>query len=1013
MQLRILGPVDMWRDGRSLAVTGLKQRTLLGVLVLNANRTISHDRLMAALWSTEVPATGRRLLHSHLWSLRRLLGDGQALVSMPSGYSLRLEPGASDLDVFTTETALARSALAAGDASRASELFRQALSLWRGPALGGTDAELQASEGAALEERRVMALFQRIEADLALGRHVELIGELRLLVAEHPLDEKLRGQLMLALHHAGRTAEALAEFQSAREHIRDEVGLEPGHGLSGVQQAILSAGTVPAAHSDTQERAFTLVPRQLPVDIARFTGRANDLRKLDELLLASSGNVPTVVISAIAGTAGVGKTALATHWAHRVAARFPDGHLYVNLHGHSLREPVSGLQVLRRFLRALGTAADEIPSELDERTALYRSLVADKRMLVILDNAATPEQVRPLLPGSPLCRTVITSRDTLRSLSVTHDVSTITLDVLSADEARALLVIVLGARRLDDEPDMATELARLCGHLPLALKLAAAHLNDQPALPLRDFVARLRQENRLTALDIEEDPQVGVRAAFELSYRALPETVRRTFRLISLQPGPDIHLEAVAVLTGLSPHETRAAVDTLVNAHLIHILGDRRLAMHDLLGLYGRERGDAEDSPADRHAALSRLINWYLHTVDAAVGQATGEERTLELTTPPPVDTRTFSGVDEALAWLDVELPTLMAMITHAGTGGWPAHSWQTTLTLSRFFYMRDRVDEMVTSHWVALSAVRQLGERRGEAELLKSLSLAYMCTGDYAGYLSHLRQALAVFQDIGDQMGEARVLGDIALALVTLGELTQAVETARRSIDLLQRLGNRSSENAIMSILARAYRDLGRLTESRDLLRTCLAYERGEQRRPDETASLIELGWVHTQLGDTGIAVELLIRALRMAQELGISTLETEALTGLGTAYREQGLHDEAVGHHRRALNRSKKLRSRHLECQALIELGNDYLAMGDSRSALEHHRTAMGMAAKLRERRMDGLTRKGAAEALYSLGQIEEARRHWEDALATLSPMGVPEAEEIAERIRETAEPMTGPSQ
>ncbi|MGC5012850.1 BTAD domain-containing putative transcriptional regulator [Streptosporangium sp. DT93] len=1010
MQLRILGPVDIWRDGRSFAITGLKQRTLLGVLVLQANRTVSHDRLMAALWSDEVPATGRRLLHSHVWSLRRLLGDGQNLVSMPSGYSLQLEPGASDLDVFTTETARARTALSSGDAPRASELLHRALSLWRGPALGGTRTELQATEGAALEERRVAVLLQRIETDLLLGNHAELISELRLLVAEHPLNEELRGQLILALHGAGRTAEALAEFQLAREYIQEEVGVDPGKDLVRIQQTVLSSDMAAETHRAAAGRPFTPVPRQLPVDVIRFTGRENELRELDELLAPGQADTSTVVISAIAGTAGIGKTALATRWGHRMAARFPDGHLYVNLHGYSHSEPVTGAQALHRFLRALGMAPDEIPTNTDERASLYRSLVADRRMLMILDNAATPEQVRPLLPGSPLCRTVITSRDTLRGLSVTHDVHAITLDILPAVEARTLLIAMLGAERVTAEAEEAAELARLCGYLPLALKLAAAHLNSQPTLLLGDFVARLSQENRLTALDIEEDPHIGVRAAFELSYRALPESIRRVFRLISAQPGPDIHCEAVAVLTGLSPREVDAAIDTLVNAHLIYRIGDQRVAMHDLLGVYGHERSEMDDSAAEHHTALARLAGWYLHMTSRAIKRATGEGNTIEPTVPALPVARSFSGADEALNWLDVEFPTLMAMITYAGVGDLPLHSWQLTLTLSRFFYMRDQPDEMIASHRVALSAVRRLDEKRGEAELLKSLSLAYLCNGDYAGYLSHLEQALAVFQSLDDQMGEARALGDIAFALVTLGELTRAIEISKQSIELLRLMGNRGAENAVMTTLATAYRDVGRAAESRDLLRVCLAYEREHGRRADESFTLIELGMIHIQLGDTDGATELLAQALQIAQELGIDSLETEAFIGLGMACRARGRHNEAVEHHRKALGRSKDLRNRHLECQTLIELGSDHLAMGDKRSALEYCRTARDIASTLSDRRMDGLTHKSMAEALYAVGRIEDAQGHWKKALAILGPMGMREAEEVAGRLQEVAEYTVG---
>ncbi|MER5426274.1 NB-ARC domain-containing protein [Streptosporangium roseum] len=395
------------------------------------------------------------------------------------------------------------------------------------------------------------------------------------------------------------------------------------------------------------------VPRQLPSDIARFTGREENLRQLDRLLSTEQEGASAVVITAIAGTAGGGKTALATRWGHRVADRFPDGQLYVNLHGYSQEEPVTGAQALRQLLGGLGVAPDEIPHRVDERETLYRTLVAGKRILVVLDNAVRPDQIRPILPGSPSCKVVITSRDSLRGLSATHDVRTISLEVLSADEAQALLVAVLGIGRTRDEMDAVSQLARLCGYLPLALRLAAARLAGQPALLIDDFVARLRRGNPLVALDFEEDPHIGVRAAFELSYRFMPEPVRRTFRLIGLAPGPDISPDGVVALTGLSAEECGAAIDALVNAHLVGRGDDRRLTMHDLVRVYARDRSDLDDQADDRRDALSHLFDWYLRTTVAAM-ELIDPGRLVGLLDIPlnDEDRRKFRNSDEAWGWL-------------------------------------------------------------------------------------------------------------------------------------------------------------------------------------------------------------------------------------------------------------------------------------------------------------------------------------------------------------------------
>ncbi|MFF5206082.1 BTAD domain-containing putative transcriptional regulator [Streptosporangium sp. NPDC000396] len=1013
MEYRILGPVDLWRDERSMPVVGQKQRTLLAVLVLNANQVVSHDRLLAALWGSEIPPSGRKLLHNHLWSLRRLLTDASHLSGVPTGYSLHVPPSRSDLDIFTTETRAARTALAAGNAAQAANQLRLALELWRGPALAGTRDELQLVEGAALEEQRMAALNDRIEADLALGRHADLISELRRLIAEHPLQERLRGQLMLALHRSGRTAEALEEYRIGRHHLREEFGLEPGEELAKLHQAILTDSPADGEKADSaasHESAVSLrpspVPRQLPADIARFTGRQESLEELDALLSDGPGVAP-IVISAIGGAGGVGKTALATRWGHRVAHRFPDGQLYVNLHGYSPSEPVTGVQALHRLLRGLGVATDEIPHDGEERAALYRSLIADKRMLIVLDNAASPEQVRPLLPGSALCRVIITSRDSLRGLSVTHDVHTITLDVLAEEESRALLLALIGGKRFGNELKAVDELARLCGYLPLALRLAAAHLVSQPALLVNDFVTKLRQENRLTALDMREDPHIGVRATFELSYRSLDERERRTFRLLGLHPGPDISLEAIAALSGLPLNEVHEVTDTLVRAHLVHRVSDERLTMHDLVRIYARDHSSVDDTEDNCHSALSNMFNWYAHTVRSAMGYIDLDATLLRPTTPVPLGgSKEFSDYDSSLAWLEAERPNLIPLVSHAAVHGWPVVAWQLTHIVAYFFYLRDYVDDWIDTHKIALSAAQRIGDQHGEAMILITMGHAYMSTSQYPEFLDCQRQAVALSRATGDLSGEANALGYMGYGLIRTGRYAEAIEALQQARGMHGSLGNQGGEFSVLLDLAGAYLHIGRIVDSLECLHLCLPYWREQERIHDEAYTLLTLGEAHARLGDHQTAIESLQRMFQLSQKMSNLRLEVQALIGLGRTYRQQGLNAMALDHQQRALTKAREIPGHHLEGEALQGLADVYRAIEENQTALEYYKTALDIAPSAGGPYQQAYTHNGLALALCALGRADEAIYHWKQALQIFTEMGVPEADIVVEQLRHVME-------
>jgi DNA-binding SARP family transcriptional activator len=545
MEFRILGPVEVWDGDRRLDLGGPKARAVLAILLLSTNQVVSTDRLVDELWGEASPPTARNLVQVYVSRLRQALHrnrDGsatdQVLVTRPSGYLLRVQPGELDLDRFEELTAQARRAAANGDLKRAAECWRAALALWRGPALAGAASEvLRRTAVPRLEEARVVAVEERLEADLSLDRHVELVGELETLVGEHPLRERLRRQQMLALYRSGRRAEALAVYRSTRQVLVEELGLEPSPALQELERAILLGHPAPEPAATTTRQAGhhpapPVAPCQLPPDIDDFTGREATTAQVQRLL--ESEEATAIVISAIAGKAGVGKTALAVHVAHRLRPRFPDGQLYVNLRGAEA-QALDPPDVLAMFLRAVGVDGARIPQGLEERVQQYRARLADQRVLVVLDNAASEAQVRTLLPAGRGCAALVTSRIQLSGLEAAHPLH---LDVLDPDQAVQLLARLAGPERVAAEPQAAQQIVRLCGLLPLALRIAGARLASRPQWPLALLAQRLADERR--RLDELATGDLEVRASFALSYHGRGEAERRLFRLLGVLVGPQL-----------------------------------------------------------------------------------------------------------------------------------------------------------------------------------------------------------------------------------------------------------------------------------------------------------------------------------------------------------------------------------------------------------------------------------------------------------------------------------------
>ena len=647
MWFALLGPLAVTDGtGRGVVLAGPRQRVLLAALLLHPNVPVPAEALAEMVWDGSPPPAAVATLRSYVRRLRQTLGPEAAarVVARDPGYLIKV--GHPELDVLEFEALCqdVRAALRAGQWAGASAAAVRASRLWRAAPLLDVPAQVLRDEFVPrLELLRLQVLEDRFEAGLQLGQHQELVPQLLDLTARHPLRERFHAQLMLALAGAGRQAEALDAYQKARLVLADELGTEPGPELRGLHQQLLAGdtaaavpGPVSAGHAPAEQgpagpvaaglgpgavaATALVVPRQLPGMAADFTGRAAELAALDSMLEQAGGQQPgTVVISAIGGTAGVGKTALAVRWAHQAARRFPGGQLYANLRGYDPAQPMAAAGVLGGFLRAFGVTGKDIPAEEEERAALYRSLLAGRRVLVVLDNARSVEQVRPLLPGGSACAVVVTSRDSLAGLVGRDGATRLDLDLLPSADAVRLLRTLIG-RRAGADPDATARLAAQCCRLPLALRVAAELAIARPALSLADLTEELADQQRLDLLDAAGDPRTAVRAVFSWSYNSLDPGVARVFRLAGLHPGPDLEPYAAAALAGTTVDHARRVLGMLARANLICCAGPGRYSMHDLLRAYARELAAVQDGDDGQHAALTQLFDHYIQTAAAAMG---------------------------------------------------------------------------------------------------------------------------------------------------------------------------------------------------------------------------------------------------------------------------------------------------------------------------------------------------------------------------------------------------------
>ena len=896
---RILGPVEVWTGQDWAKIGAAKQRSVLATLLLRPGEVVSTDALIDQVWPDKPPARAANLVSVYVHHLRRLIGDaeGLVLVTRAPGYQVVPGPGELDADRFAGLVGEGRQALASGAPDRAVELLDEAVGLWRGRALADVPATpLVAAEADRLEESRIEALELRAEASLACGRHAEVVPEVRRLLADNPLQEKLWALLIRALYGAGRQAEALEVYEQARNRISDELGVDPGAELRQLYHQILNADDdQPALALAPAGRGPVLapapVPAQLPADIPDFTGRSEQVDQLRELLTGAGGedSPGAVRVVLVVGSGGLGKSALAVHAAHLLASQFPDGQLYANLLGAT--QPVAAAEVLARFLRDLGMDGHRIPLGEEERAAHLRTRLAGKRVLIVLDDARDAAQVAPLLPGSASCAVLVTTRNWLPELVGS---AALDLEVLSPDEGRELFTRVVGAKRVAAEPAAAAEVLAACVGLPLAIRIAGARLATRSAWSVRTLADRLADERR--RLDELRVGNLAVRASFEVSFASLRrEAADRAgpagaFRLLGLWTGPWIGLPAASALLGESEVATGDALDALVDAHLLESPEPDRYSFHDLLRVYAADRARTQETEQRREDAVTRLLTWYLHTTEAAATVISPQHTRVPLQLPDgAVHPLHFATLEEAIAWCEMERAGLLAATRLAAASGLHEIAWKLPAAAMSFYYRRSHWGDWVAAHQTGLDSARVLGDRGAQAWMLNNLGMAYGVQHQ-PECVEFLEQALKLYRAVGDLRGQARVEYNVANAWFDLGRYAEALEAAQRSVAIQQEIGNRYVEGLALGTVGCAYRELGQFGDAVAHFQRALAIFRDLGDLDSEADSLSDLGDTYLGMHQVDEAIACLQDSLAIRRSIEDRAGQAATLRRLGSAQRDAG---------------------------------------------------------------------------------------------------------------------------
>ncbi|MEE1938384.1 BTAD domain-containing putative transcriptional regulator [Streptomyces sp. TRM 70361] len=950
LRFAVLGPVRAWRDGEQTGAGSPQQRALLAALLLRRGQTATAQELVDALWGEEPPQRALAALRTYASRLRKALG-AEALISESGGYAIRLGPGTElDADTAAARAAEAEKATAAGDRARARELYDAALACWDGETLASVPGPYAENQRTRLEEWRLSLLEHRLGLDLQLGSHAEAVSELTALTAAHPLRERLRELLMLALYRAGRQAEALAVYADTRRLLAEELGVDPRPELAELQQRILRADEElarPAEETAPAHAAAFVRPAQLPATVPDFTGRAAFVAELSAQLLTAESRI--MAVSAVAGIGGVGKTTLAIHVAHTARDRFPDGQLYADLQGAGHR-PAEPKAVLGAFLRALGTPDPAIPDGVEERAALYRSLLAGRRVLLLLDNARDAAQIRPLLPGTEGCAALITSRVRMVDLAGAHLVD---LDVMSPEEAMTLFTRIVGAERVGVEREAAMDVVAACGFLPLAIRIAAARLAARRTWTVSTLARKLADERR--RLDELQAGDLAVKATFELGYSQLEDGQARAFRLLGLADGPDVSVHAAAALLDRDPEQTEDLLESLVDISLLESAAPGRYRFHDLVRLYARACAERDEPAAERTAALSRLLDFYLATAAGVFALARPGDRTVAHLAATEYPGLAFEDRAAALDWLFSEADCLLAGVEQSAKGDG----------------LRRAADLLITAKDLADSGIHSLRYERAATAVRKAAQAA------------------------GDARAESRARIMLTHAQSVSGDLEAAERNAERALELTRSTedpmvrGYALNDRSIIALFRQHY------AEGERYCKQALEAFRADGNRPCEASVLCNLSRARLALGQTEDAIRLAEQGVAIYEEMGRTMRLANARYALAMALTGAGRTDEALDQLTQALAIFHDSRQPMWEGATHLRMAEAHLTAHRPAQAATHAEHALTL------RVTGGDWRRGnvlmvLGRALDALDQTDRARACWQDALRIFEARKSPEAAE-----------------
>ncbi|WP_107056095.1 BTAD domain-containing putative transcriptional regulator [Streptomyces griseus] len=957
LSFQVLGPLKVSVDGRPLLLRSARQRTVLAVLLLTPGRAVSVDALTDAVWHRDPPATARNQIAICVSALRKTFRDEAGvdglIETLLPGYVLHREDHYVDVADLYESAADARAAVEAGDASEAAARFEDALALWSGPVLDGMDGSALSGEVGRISELRTNLTEEYAAVQLQQGRYRSVVECLRPVVGEHPLREYARAILMQAYHLSGRRSEALDCYREGRRILVAELGVEPGAELQELHRTVLEgdgrapvrAAAVPDAvvpdavvPDASPGPALASVPRQLPLPPEPFVGRENELELLQRLVPPAPGYVggTTARIATVSGIAGVGKSALALHWADRVAGRFPDGQLYLDLQdprGHGA--PGTPEAALERALRALGVPGASIPAGLEDRAALYRSALDGKRMLVVLDDARSVHQIRPMMPGRGSARVLVTSRDPLNGLAGTFAVARVELGAMSPAESLDLLAATIGEHRVTAEPDAAQRLVELCDRLPLALRVVATRLLSDDRWSLRQMAARV--EDSRERVSVISPGESGVRSGVWLGYRALSVEAARLYRQLSMLDVPDFPAWIGVPVLGVTPGASEELLHQLVGAQLLESRpgqgGRTRYRFQDLMRLFARERCLAEDSAQDREQTLERVLTVVLTLVHAAQEQLYGKG---EAPHGGPAHTRPVPGetvselVADPIEWFEDEREMLGALVAQAVRDGQAGRAWLLAVGAVPFYETRNYLEDWRRTAECALEGARQTGDTRGAGTMLRSLgtlaiyqrryeearerlltALAHLersddtqgraivrrnlavCArffGDLAEAARYCEESLVLFRQAGDNSGLSHALGLLAQIEIEQGDPERGVELSNQAIEVSYEAGSLRSRTQNLYRLAEALLGAGRSAQAERICHDVVGLTRGQGDRLGEAHGLCALGEAQWRQNEPHRARASLLRALRLAEEVDDRFLQARIVTHLACAKAIRG---------------------------------------------------------------------------------------------------------------------------